>query len=378
MCDKPYDGDAFLTYPTRVSRHDVLPSEGQQPFWWVKHQHPSDDEELESFFQSWIFFGLLHELLSPRGLFNAADYIGTDDNGDFVHTKVLAVKLRAWLGLTGRLGVDDQVKLKLRLMECLKLAYQSMRCLLPSDGDPSRGHPEFNRGIRTSLASIGETISALGDMILNVVPEVDWIMFDLFATYNDSEKAHMRQNGWCPSLIASAEKEFSSVAGHFYLQCVRQPLLGIDHDECTDEGCSKLQIDEKTYSPRHVEESCACSAAGPSLSEVATCLDSETFPVLDIVGNTVDDVSAKGVPYEQSLAYVAFSHVWVDGLGNPAAITLPRCQLLQLRRLVEGLHGCTYKWLECGEERTERRKLYLWCDRATRCCARSKDVHLTA
>ncbi len=80
--------------------------------------------------------------------------------------------------------------------------------------------------------------------------------------------------------------------------------------------------------------------------------------------------------------YVAFSHVWADGLGNATENKLPRCQLQRLDSLAEKLEKTARNQsnLACLAERLENastndkdldvqphdQRLLLWID--TMCC----------
>lgn len=64
-------------------------------------------------------------------------------------------------------------------------------------------------------------------------------------------------------------------------------------------------------------------------------------------------------------SFVALSHVWADGLGNPHAMRLLHCQVSRLRNLVEELQAVTRT--EDPDARSRwNPELYLWCD--TLCC----------
>ena len=176
----------------------------------------------------------------------------------------------------------------------------------------------------------------------------------------------MLQNGWCISEIALVKQDVQSGSAKFYLQNLRRPQLGRVHNQCSGDECKNLRLDLDTYHPCHVSDSCTCGSLGPDMSQVAECLRSGNFPVLAITGEITDEVCIEAVPFGEDTPYVAFSHVWADGLGNPAASELPRCQLARLRSLVRALDGRSFKYNKGTEERKERRKLYLWCD--TLCC----------
>ena len=59
-----YDGGDFLTYPIRIGKPHMLHSpydlDSCLTFRERERQHPTPTKELESFFQAWLFFGLIN------------------------------------------------------------------------------------------------------------------------------------------------------------------------------------------------------------------------------------------------------------------------------------------------------------------------------
>ena len=63
-----------------------------------------------------------------------------------------------------------------------------------------------------------------------------------------------------------------------------------------------------------------------------------SLPLLKIVkGRDLSTFSVEVVPSQTDTTWVAVSHVWADGLGNPRRNALPRCQLLHLNAMVQAL-----------------------------------------
>ena len=95
-------------------------------------------------------------------------------------------------------------------------------------------------------------------------------------------------------------------------------------------------------------------------------------------GQTLGELSVDVVASRPESRYVALSHVWADGLGNPCANALPRCQLLYIGQLVNNLdiaaNSRVIRDLDLKEQdrgvRQEHEEgveeLLLWCD--TLCC----------
>jgi hypothetical protein len=55
------------------------------------------------------------------------------------------------------------------------------------------------------------------------------------------------------------------------------------------------------------------------------------------VDKSTAELSVKLVESTGDICYVAISHVWADGLGNPFGNALPRCQLIGLQNLAKGV-----------------------------------------
>lgn len=380
VCEEPYDGGSFLSYPTRAGWHQDQQQEGHLRFLAAELNSPSENVELQKRLQSWLFFGLLHELLAPWDLYNSRDYIETDPNGQrFVHTKGLPEKLQLWLQRVQSLSDGEKLNLQMSLMGCLKIASEALLCLAEQQ------HPDFEFSIKMSLLSICETISGLGQFALDMDSSTQWPKYDFWAKIDYPARKQMLDNGWCPSVIKVATRTFSSPLGHFYVQHLPKPNLGIDHYKCTDHGCQQLQIDPAKYQTRHVKPGChssGCKPTGPSLADVAKCLRDSTFPVLKIVDQGSGRFAIEVIPYSDGTTYVALSHVWVvrillkarfekplmpvqDGMGNQTAIELPECQIPRLYHLLQGIRGRTFTLLD-GSRKKETRELYIWCD--TLCC----------
>ncbi|KAI7280751.1 hypothetical protein KC345_g4562 [Hortaea werneckii] len=252
--------------------------------------------------------------------------------------------------------------------QCLELAEATLRVLGPAPGkSDERQHPNFNPGIKLSLATLCYTISsAIKVALLHPEEESNTPQGWANIGWQHQQQARMIDHGWCPSEIAVLRKEFHTLSAQMYLQHMKKPDLGLTHNECSSTRCENLQITNKQYDTTHVQ-GCCCKLAelktiGPNLEDVVRHLESGTFPVLRIDGDNERNVRVEAIPYTAETSYVALSHVWADGLGNPGAIELPPCQLLRLRDLVHR----TGRRLSRGTVPSQSDELYLWCD--TLCC----------
>ena len=123
---------------------------------------------------------------------------------------------------------------------------------------------------------------------------------------------------------------------------------GADHSRCDVALCRAYQVEESNYQTLHVRNGCHCDFIGFGRSEGGylspisravtqpspTRLNVPTSPMIkyenggiQLVEMTLIGGDAKrfGLPFGQ--AFVAISHVWAHGLGNPYSNALPKCQV---------------------------------------------------
>lgn len=327
VADTSYDGGEFNTYPARVGWAQALPNAGRVPFLSVERRIPSSDADLEPFLQNWLFFGLLHHMLDPFGLFNADEYLLREDTETFITSKLLLSRLQTWLDRTWLLDQHKQDQEVRRVMFSLQCCSEVEQVLNLAE------HAHFNRATRMLLASVAQLVE-------EAVISVDTSRFDMLrritpVKLDDDDEQHMIASGWCPSEIPSVQNQFCCTATRIFLRCMSKPRLGQSHLQCDQDTCHGLQILLDEYQASHFGGCGRCEMAGPDAAMVHECLASGSFPVLDVTFKSDGSVSLEAIPYTDGLLYVALSHVWADGLGNPKSMQLPCCQIVRLGRLVE-------------------------------------------
>lgn len=100
MCEKPYDGGPFLTYPVRENRPEIRPDAGQaeeNPLREHERLYPTPSKEFEAFCQTWLFFGLINEVLG--NICQSADFVRPDEVGDgrTISTSRLRTLVEHWV-----------------------------------------------------------------------------------------------------------------------------------------------------------------------------------------------------------------------------------------------------------------------------------------
>lgn len=133
------------------------------------------------------------------------------------------------------------------------------------------------------------------------------------------------------------------------LSCIKlnRQQGSVTHYNCTAKMCKAYQVDESAYSTKHVHKDCTCAFVdvGNVYEEPRFAnpeyLEDDYVPaityakgVLRIVPLMVSIV-AKGWFVRNCtdihVDWVAISHIWAQGRGNPGSNALPQCQLAQLQ-----------------------------------------------
>ncbi|OSD02361.1 hypothetical protein PYCCODRAFT_1410767 [Trametes coccinea BRFM310] len=162
---------------------------------------------------------------------------------------------------------------------------------------------------------------------------------------------NLRNNGWCPYVIAQLTSAFESswnralfqYAGSTLVHC--SPYIATsagEHQSCTDDACDLLTFTDSDYKLRHTHSSCQCERVAPGIEEVRQLLSAGNVPVV------VYDGTVLQVKPADSVRYVAISHVWAEGMGSTTEEGLPRCVVERItilaRKTLPGGDGAL--WLD--------------------------------
>lgn len=181
-------------------------------------------------------------------------------------------------------------------------------------------------------------------------------------------------SGWCPFEV-DFRHTYGDNSTNWYFANFSRHQDSEDHHGCTAAACLLNSLSKEEYRTRHVSEHCTCpflrfpstseavsnSASPDPLSDIinrrhiplALVTGSEGEEELKIVSSQRKGIlarihhghrkrsrtkSAQWPLYDHDakpvIPYVAISHVWRGGLGNPHLNALPRCQLARIQGLV--------------------------------------------
>jgi hypothetical protein len=316
--------------------------------------------EVEIFTQTWLVFGLLCEIFGR--VMSLADFCETHEDGErkFLSMAKLPGIFEEWIDLNRASSDNANKKALLRHYGgCIMEAYDMLGVLVKV--------PNIAASIIWTTACILETVQQVTLNVLNQgnVPwfqPISWTRFNNF----DDTNGHLIRAGWCPADVKAAQEVANGMQDRFYLSKLTQPGIK-DHSRCNSNTCAVHHDSMNRQGMLHRSVDCDCNMVEVDMAAVNGCLEGGTFALLQVIGE--DDPATTRVEVVSSARchpYVALSHVWVDGLGNPAANALPRCQVAYVARAIKQLQEKVGQyfllWLDtlcCPVESLEHRQLCL-------------------
>jgi len=317
-CTHPYDRGSFDEYPERRG-------------WTHEHIFGDDgfagrtEREVESFFQSWLYFGTLHSILAIGGVNIAEeDFVARDIAEPLVTTKRLPEMIAAWkeccktrsdLGSTCPAWVATKEILD-RLINFLDL-FGEIRC--PRSGSDSTIiisskqiiERPFSEEISMSIIALGFTLSQAAVDIY----KIEWNNYNKYVNYTSTLlRKKLEEMGWCISDIGRLFTELG-IDAHYYVALQKPPEPAQSHSNCRDRQCLAATVDETNYCTRHVE---GCKGEddlnrlkiGSLVKEVVKVIDNNGIPVVswEAVGKDTPEMRVQDA-LANRVEYVAISHM---------------------------------------------------------------------
>ncbi|KIW70239.1 hypothetical protein, variant 2 [Phialophora macrospora] len=310
-----------------------------------------ETSDLERFLQTWLFFGLLQELLGD-GLFDPNDFVraATHSNTVVISTKELPARFRQWM----REPKLDQQRLD-HLRQCLHMTHLAL-VATPS---------AFNTKVKIGIAATAEVVSTAVILAAKARGMSTDFLVSL-GCWGDFDEPRLRvadmqkRHGWCPAQAALTLQKFYSLQAKIYLSHITKRYQGQTHNGCTFEACCTWEIDVSKYRSLHLHPG-TCRDVKVNQAKVIKVLKDGRIALLDLQFDRKSKrFFIKVVPARPNSWFVALSHVWADGLGNPKRNSLPQCQLGRI-------YGLIRRFCKPESSRSSNQKRpYLWLD--TLCC----------
>ncbi|KFZ10797.1 hypothetical protein V502_07923 [Pseudogymnoascus sp. VKM F-4520 (FW-2644)] len=177
----------------------------------------------------------------------------------------------------------------------------------------------------------------------------EWSVLDyIHETYPVLEE-RMTHMGWCRNEIARIRSKDLPSTTVNYLSAMRRDFRGRTHQSCSEGHCVAYNIVDSQYKTQHtvncrhdVDVENECLHIFPPLKKLRSILNNGGIPIIVCqVQPLIDSVDLDVIEWTPDVRYVAFSHVWTDGRGNPMRNSLPVCQILQMHHFIEELQEST-------------------------------------
>ncbi|KAL8958620.1 MAG: hypothetical protein Q9193_004357 [Seirophora villosa] len=357
VCTKDYDGGPFLTYPTREGKSSVLDVASEL----LPLLRSTPIAEHEAFLQTWLFFGLLKEILGD--LFIASQFISGDPSSGSSQRRLDTTSLNSivqdWVE---RLTISNDNHHQKRVQydhiaQCLRFTLEVLR---------STEHAyrrDFNYQIMACLASVADLLSRATELAYQM-PDVvrenqcpsTWGL--LLRAHPRSEL--MKRHGYCPSEIHRIRNTFHKLSTSHFLTWMNRADATASHEHCNSRECLLRLNNLRPYGAQHWLNDCHCPNLTVDIAKVIAILSRGGLPLLQMIQTEPShELHLDVIEASSSSKYVAISHVWSDGLGNPQANALPQCQLQHLLDL-------TRPFSVVAKNDEQSRDVLIWLD--TLCC----------
>ena len=398
-----YDERGFLSYPKRMGWEiDVNNNEddqGQQIRVYRQMGGKPTKEEVAAFLQAWLAVGLLIEVMELFGIDVRveSDFVRLEEGGDGgaqrVFTLILLDRhLEEW-GIAGMALEKEELRKRIEVMtEWLKVPEdlvweEEQHGIL---GSPMIG--ELPVEVLEPMQVLAEVLEGACEMLwrerngdlmvtsqliienLRKLSTFETPMRKLPAGVVDEPDSwypvvsyeRMLSGGWCPSEVRRLLTEKQNCWYVYYASTLRRHVR-LEHNACSPKLCQHKVFDEAIYSTKYCIRDCGCSHVGISPSQMrqmCSILQEGRIPRISL--NLKGENGLETLSVLDEGPYVAFSHVWSDGLGNVKDNSLPTCQLVRLHGLCKGLQKVSKKleltgfpfWIDtlCVPQQKETRK----------------------
>ena len=372
VCQEEYDGQEFLTYPGRRWNLPNLHVDGSSNRLLYSHQTQLaslSTQDIGSFYQTWLLFGLIHEILGS--LCGPEDIIYTcDDHCGYtkaVSTSKVIPALEEWVARVQTGKVEPSVTYA-HIAQCLCLTHAALSI--------QAVRSRFDPTLQLSLASLGQTFTYAANAAFGITDiRKDSKCPSTWCRLIDDGywKERLLAHGWCMTEVKLMLDNAMSLQTLHFMANLDKTETGQNHQACDTQQCMIYQNNLGTYRTQHVNQDCDCPELSIDQEALYAILKTKALPLIRVrPSQNLEALSVDVVASQPTFRYVALSHVWADGLGNPFANALPRCQLLNIGKLIQGLdidsraRDVQEDHATERDSRKEKEELLLWCD--TLCC----------
>lgn len=314
---------------------------------------PLGSKQAAAFLQEWLFFGALNSICRAFDVqFDPMDFVlEIPECGSVITGLQFHKYVCFWVGGTevglyqstiGRLNKQrDEVVFILKFVEKTTQAWTEFEDVMNSlDLDL----------VLLSLSQLANHLRKIFSHLL-ASPLINSRSLGLLHLYPRHGRQLLLKAGWCIGELPALISRYSpSVL--LYLSTLDRARDEKDHSRCRDDACVANQLNSEYYKTAHTT-GCrgpgSCDMIYAPVEQICAILEAGDIP---LVAYSEDSHTSRGslqvatfrLSNEQELPeaadesqYVAISHVWSDGMGNPESNALHACQLRRVQRAVNNL-----------------------------------------
>ncbi|KAH7065856.1 hypothetical protein BKA63DRAFT_166234 [Paraphoma chrysanthemicola] len=165
---------------------------------------------------------------------------------------------------------------------------------------------------------------------------------DIALRHQQHDVQTMLRNGWCSHQVHYLAQKYDRDTFRDLAQMKLSPERRRDHTPCLSQpSCIAYNVDMINYRTVHRTGGCNCSHLQVPYDALTNMIGRGQIPLISIEYSKDSNRPMELRLHRRTVVskYTAISHVWADGLGNPAENALPACQLQHLAARFEDLHG---------------------------------------
>ncbi|KFY34408.1 hypothetical protein V494_06803 [Pseudogymnoascus sp. VKM F-4513 (FW-928)] len=278
------------------------------------------DLEAAIFVQNKYYFGAINEVLAFDQPMPTSEFVVERAEGEWVLcTAKLNDYISRWAGYLNSLEESERFQ---RLREAKAFLEHMVR---------RRWHKDRHHLLRVSASVqiLARTIQAA----------MTWY-WDILPVSNERLSDHIKcleMSGWCKSM-APKSSPFLSPLTPYSASVIDSHLdRHYSHKNCSGKICETFTIeDESTYRTKHTPE-CdgTCGDVQIDSEMLHNLIMQGKIPIVSLSMGTDGKLNTEVTHAGDVPHYIAISHVWSDGLGNPHGNALPYCELLKMFRMLE-------------------------------------------
>lgn len=327
--------DSFLHIPEQFGLH------------WDTAHHPEltglNTETAPEYLQGWLFFAFLSKACSIFGVeLKPLDLIVSsgDSETKYVSGRELSKYVWLWYGANFTKDWDSQLKILDEFKRYLDIFNKVTNAWIEQTVVETT--PDLDR-ILLSLAVLGDSLT----YALSQFPQNETVLKAGLYTWkcSPSLQTALLDSGWCKGELNDLYGRCRRPTVLLYLSTLDRRYLAKNHSQCTEDICYANQLNENAYEQGHTQdcERTSCQKVFAPVDDIKAILRDGAIPIVRIAshaGNTGVTLEAERFELgnrSRAPAYVAISHVWSDGMGNPSENALPECELRRIQRCVDNL-----------------------------------------